>query len=337
MEEHGEIVLAHGGGGRLMHDLLKERILSRLGNPVLDRLDDSAVLEAVDGRLALTSDSYVVKPLFFKGGDIGKLAVCGTVNDLSVQGARPIALTLALIIEEGFALADLDRIIASVARAADDARVIIGAGDFKVVEKGSADGLFINTAGIGSIPDGVDVSSSHAKAGDLVIINGPLADHGISILCEREGLSFETDILSDCAPLSGMIRGVLQSGAEIHAMKDPTRGGLAAALCEIADNSGVTIEINEEDIPVQPSTLAACDMLGLDPLTVANEGKALIICGEDHGEKVLAALKKHRYGEASVIIGRVASAERAEVVLNTAIGGSRIIDMPYGELLPRIC
>lgn len=319
-----------------MHDLIKNIIASKLSNPVLDRFDDSALLDT-SGRLAFTTDSYVVRPLFFKGGDIGKLAVCGTVNDLAMQGANPVAISLSFIIEEGFSLNDLKKVVRSVASAAKSAEVFVATGDVKVVERGGADKLFVNTSGIGSVPRGVNVSSRNAKVGDVIIINGHIADHGVSILCGREGLEFESPVRSDCAPLASLTQAILLATKRVHCMKDPTRGGLAAALNEIASNSGVGIEIEESAIPVRKATLAACEMLGLDPLVVANEGKVLVVCPETVASGVLTRMRKHKYGKASRIVGKVVSKGKPEVILKTVIGGSRIIDMPYGELLPRIC
>lgn len=336
MNKSREVLLAHGGGGTLMQELIKNIIASQLSNPVLDRFDDSALLDT-RGRVAFTTDSYVVRPLFFKGGDIGKLAVCGTVNDLAMQGADPLAISLSFIIEEGFLLEDLKKIVKSIASTAKVAGVFVATGDLKVVEKGGADKLFVNTSGIGSVPKGIDVSSHNAKAGDVIIINGYIADHGVSILCEREGLEFETPVKSDCAPLASLTQTILGTTRHIHCMKDPTRGGLAAALNEIAASSGVSIEIKETKIPIRKSTFAACEMLGLDPLVVANEGKVVMVCPEAVASKILSEMHKHKYGRASKVIGKVISKGRPEVMLRTAIGGSRIVDMPYGELLPRIC
>lgn len=336
MNETEEILLAHGGGGILMQNLIKDVIASRLSNPVLDRFDDSALLDT-KGRLAFTTDSYVVRPLFFKGGDIGKLAVCGTVNDLAMQGAKPLAISLSFIIEEGFPIDNLRKIIKSIASTAKAAGVFVATGDMKVVEKGGADKIFLNTSGIGSVSAGVDVSSHNAKAGDVVIINGHIADHGVSILCEREGLEFELPVKSDCAPLAGLVQHILSVTKKVHCMKDPTRGGIAAALNEVASSSGVCIEIDESAIPVRRTTLAACEMLGLDPLVVANEGKIVAVCPERTASSVIKAMRSHRYGRASKIIGRVVGKGKPEVVMKTIIGGSRNVDMPYGELLPRIC
>jgi len=336
MNKSGNILLAHGGGGRLMHELIRDVIVPRLSNPVLDSLEDAAVIDVGRGPLAFTTDSYVVKPIFFRGGNIGRLSVCGTVNDLAVQGARPVALSLAFIIEEGFEIAKLEKIVASIAEAAEEAGVYIATGDLKVVENGGADGIFINTAGIGRVIEGTRVSSSNARQGDAVLINGPIAEHGLAIMCEREGVEFGTEIGSDCAPLAGMVGEILRAVPDVHCMKDPTRGGLAGALHEIAEKSRVTIEVHESDLPLTDATRSACDLLGLDPLSVANEGKVIVVCPGNRAQKALDAMKNHRYGREARIIGEV-SGSRAEVLLRTAVGGLRIIDMPYGELLPRIC
>jgi hydrogenase expression/formation protein HypE len=339
MNQSDHILLAHGGGGALMHTLIRDTIASKLKNPILEKFDDSAILAArrTAGRMAFTTDSYVVKPLFFKGGDIGKLAVCGTVNDLAMQGAKPVAISLSFIIEEGFPLDDLQKIVASIARTANEAKIFIATGDVKVVQRGGADGLFVNTSGIGFVPKGVNVSSHNAKPGDAVIINGFIADHGISIMCEREGLKFQTQTRSDCAPLADLVGAILGKTRNIHCMKDPTRGGIASALNEIAQNSGVSIEIDESEIPMREATFAACEMLGLDPLIVANEGKVIVVCPAALAGDVVRIMRKHRYGKAAKIIGRVMGKGKPEVILKTAVGGSRIVDMPYGELLPRIC
>lgn len=339
MSKSGYILLAHGGGGTLMHALIRDAIASKLKNPILEKFDDSAILNVrrTAGKIAFTTDSYVVKPLFFKGGDIGRLAVCGTVNDLAMQGARPVAISLSFIIEEGFPLDDLQKIVASVARTANEANVFVATGDVKVVQKGGADGLFVNTSGVGFIPKGINVSSHNAKPGDAVIINGFIADHGISIMCEREGLRFQTQTRSDCAPLAGLVGAILGRIRNIHCMKDPTRGGIASALNEIAQNSEVSIEIDESEIPIREATFAACEMLGFDPLIVANEGKVIVACPAALARAVVQTMRKHRYGKAAKIIGRVMGKGKPEVILKTAVGGSRIIDMPYGELLPRIC
>jgi hydrogenase expression/formation protein HypE len=329
------ILLAHGSGGKLMHDLIQS-FLPHLANPILEKMDDSAVFN-VKGRLAFTTDSYIVNPIFFPGGDIGKLAVCGTVNDLAMSGAKPLYLSLAFIIEEGLPINDLKKILASIKKAAAEADVKIVTGDTKVVNKGSADKLFINTAGVGIVPEGVNISVSNAKSGDKVILSGNIGDHGIAVLSQREGLKFDTPIPSDCAPLNGLAADMLKASKDIHCMRDPTRGGLATALNDFAEKSGVGIRIEEEKIPVDKAVLAACELLGLDPLYIANEGKLAAIVQAKDADAVLAAMKKNNYGKDAVIIGEVVQEHPKRVVMKTVLGASRIVDMPVGELLPRIC
>lgn len=329
------IVLGHGSGGTLSHDLLKRLFLPELGKAAPRTLDDSAVLNVEGLRLALTTDSHVVAPLFFPGGDIGRLAVCGTVNDLAMVGAAPIALTCGFVIEEGLSFEILQRVVQSMREAAAEAGVYIAAGDTKVVQKGSADKLFINTAGVGKIPDGADISGANAKVGDVVIISGTIGDHGIAVLSAREGLGFETDLQSDVAPLNHLVKAMMEAG-EIHALRDPTRGGLATTLVEIANQSNVTIEIQEQVLPVKPQVHAACEMLGFDPLYVANEGKLVAFVKAEDAEKILAAMKAAKYGEDAAVIGRIAEG-KPQVRLKTAIGGTRLVNMLPGEMLPRIC
>lgn len=331
------VLLAHGSGGTLSHDLVSERLLSHIGNATLGRLDDSAVLEA-EGRIAFTTDSYIVDPIFFPGGDIGRLAVCGTVNDLAVVGARPLCISLALIIEEGLPIAHLDRIMESVRAACDEAQVEIVTGDTKVVNRGKADKLFINTAGVGTIPRELDVSGHNARPGDRVLLSGTIADHGVAIMGSREGLSFSSDIESDCAPLNGLVTTMLEAGGDgVHAMRDPTRGGLASTLNEIASQSGVSIRIDEAHIPVAPGVRAACEMLGMDPLYVANEGKLAAIVSPQAAPAVLEAMRNHRYGKSAVDIGEVAEDKPGRVTMRTLMGPTRLVPMLAGELLPRIC
>ncbi|MCX7911941.1 MAG: hydrogenase expression/formation protein HypE [Dehalococcoidales bacterium] len=334
--DNEKVLLAHGSGGRLMHELI-ESFLGELRNPLLERMDDSAVFDSPGHRLAFTTDSYTVSPLFFPGGDIGRLAVCGTVNDLAMSGARPLYLSLAFIIEEGFALADLKKVLRSIKEAAEEAGVKVITGDTKVVNRGKADGLFINTSGIGIVPEGVEVSASRAAPGDMVIVSGNLGEHGIAVLSQREGLRFEIPVASDTAPLNGLVGEMLGASPNIHCLRDPTRGGLAATLNEFARSSRVGIRIEEEKIPVDGAVLAACEMLGLDPLYIANEGKLVAIVAPQDAAIVLAAMKRHRYGRNAAIIGEVVAARSGEVMLKTRFGSSRIIDMPAGELLPRIC
>ena len=330
------VVLGHGSGGRLSHALLERVILPALGGTAPRTLDDSAILEIDGGRLAFTTDSHVVNPLFFPGGDIGRLAVCGTVNDLAMIGAEPVALSIGCILEEGLPLETLDRVLRSVRAAADEAGVYLAAGDTKVVERGKADGLFLNTSGIGRLPAGRNISGANARPGDVVILSGAIGDHGIAVLSAREGLGFETDLRSDVAPLNGLVAAMLAAG-EIHAMRDPTRGGLATTLCEIAGQSGVGIELDEEAIPVHTPVRAACEMLGFDPLYVANEGKLVAFVSAASAPMVLAAMRAHKYGVEAAVIGRAVVQPRGKVHLRTAIGGTRIVDMLPGEMLPRIC
>jgi len=330
------ILLTHGSGGSLARELVEKSFLKVLNNPLLARLDDSAVFD-FSGTLAFTTDSHVVSPIFFPGGDIGRLAVCGTVNDLAMSGARPLYLSLALIIEEGLAMSDLDRVVASIQRAAEEAEVKIITGDTKVVSRGSADGLFINTAGIGVVPEGVNISGSNAKSGDKVILSGNIGDHSIAVLSKREGLSFATTLESDCAPLGSLVAEMIAVSSSIRCLRDPTRGGLAATLNEIAGQSAVGIRIEEEKIPVREEVLGACEMLGLDPLYLANEGKLVAVVPERDAEVVLKAMRANCYGKEAAIVGEVLSENPGRVVMKTGLGTSRIIDMLVGDPLPRIC
>jgi hydrogenase expression/formation protein HypE len=330
-----KILLAHGSGGKLSHDLI-ESFLPDLSNPLLDKLDDSAVFD-LSGRLAFTTDSYTVNPIFFPGGDIGKLAVCGTVNDLAMSGARPLYLSLAFIIEEGLPVADLKKVLTSIKETADEAGVKIITGDTKVVNRGSADKLFINTAGIGQVPEGVNISAASARPGDKIIINGNIGDHGIAVLSQREGLKFQLPVPSDCAPLNSLVADMLTASADIHCLRDPTRGGLATTLNDFAVQSNAGINIEEDKIPADKAVLAACELLGLDPLYIANEGKVVAIVPAKDAEKVLNAMKKNKYGQDAAIIGDVTEKRPGRVVMKTSLGSSRIVDMPVGELLPRIC
>lgn len=331
-----KILLAHGSGGRLAHELVEKGFVKTLNNPLLAKLDDSAVFE-LSGRLAFTTDSYVVSPIFFPGGDIGRLAVCGTVNDLAMSGARPLYLSLSFIIEEGLPRDELKKITASVRRAAREAKVEIVTGDTKVVNRGSADKLFVNTAGVGLIPEGVNISGSNARPGDKVILSGTIGDHGIAVLSQREGLSFSTTLESDCAPLGGLVADMLAANRNIHCLRDPTRGGLATTLNELATQSGVSIRIEEDRIPVREEVLGACEMLGFDPLYVANEGKLVAVVAAEDADPVLRAMRKNRYGKAAALIGEVKAENPGRVVMRTSLGASRIVDMLVGDLLPRIC
>jgi len=331
-----KILLAHGSGGKLARDLVEKTFISALANPLLNRLDDSAVMD-FSGRLAFTTDSYVVKPIFFPGGDIGKLAVCGTVNDLAMSGAKPLYLSLAFIIEEGLPRDELNKIVSSVRKAAQEAEVEIVTGDTKVVNRGSADKLFINTAGVGIIAEGIDISGDRARPGDKVILSGTIGDHGIAVLSQREGLGFSTQLESDCAPLGRLVAEMLAVNADIHCLRDPTRGGLATTLNELARQSKVSIRIEEEKIPARQEVLAACEMLGFDPLYVANEGKLVAMVPAKDADKVLKAMQGNRYGTGAAIIGEVQAAHPGRVVMKTCMGTSRIIDMLVGDPLPRIC
>jgi hydrogenase expression/formation protein HypE len=330
------ILLAHGSGGRLAHDIIRNSFVSSLSNPILTQLDDSAVIEPA-GRLAFTTDSYVVQPIFFPGGDIGKLAVCGTVNDLAMAGATPLYLSLAFIIEEGLPLSDLKKVVDSIKEATTEAGVTVITGDTKVVNRGTADKLFINTAGIGTVPAGLNISGHNARPGDILILSGTVGDHGIAVLSQREGVNFATKLKSDCAPLNGLVAEMLNASDNIHCLRDPTRGGLATTLNEIAEQSGVSIRIDEEKIPVREEVASACEMLGLDPLYVANEGKLIAMVAPEDAEKILKQMKKHRYGRDAAIIGEIKEENPGRVVMKTGLGTTRIIDMLVGEPLPRIC
>jgi hydrogenase expression/formation protein HypE len=330
------VMLGHGSGGKLTHDLIKRLFLPELGQSAPRSLDDSAILTINGQRLALTTDSHVVAPLFFPGGDIGRLAVCGTVNDLAMAGANPVALTCAFVIEEGLSFDVLQRVVQSMHASAAEAGVFIAAGDTKVVGKGGADRLFINTAGIGCVPEGVDISGANAQEGDVIIISGTLGDHGIAVLSAREGLGFETDLQSDVAPLNHLVHAMLAAGV-VSVLRDPTRGGLATTLVEIAAQSNVTVQIEEQALPVRPQVRAACEMLGFDPLYVANEGKLVAFVPARDADKVLAAMRAARYGGDAAVIGKVIAAGKPQVHLKTIIGGTRLVDMLPGEMLPRIC
>ena len=336
--EEKRVLLAHGGGGVMMRELIGEVVLRHLGNPTLSRLEDAALLAPQSARLAFTTDAFVVKPLFFRGGDVGRLAVCGTVNDLACVGAAPIALSLAMVIEEGLPLATLERVFASVAATAKEADVQVVAGDTKVVERGAADGLYLVTAGVGAVPDGVALSPANVRPGDAVLVTGSLGDHGIAIISERNGLEFETPVESDVAPLAGLAAHLLAvSPGDVHCMRDPTRGGTAAVLNEIAEAAGVEIEIEEASLPIGREVAGACDMLGLDPLYVPNEGRFVIFCAEKAAGAIERRMREHPLGAGTVRIGTVGRGRPGRVTLRTRIGGTRIVAMPYGEQLPRIC
>jgi len=331
-----KVILAHGSGGRLSHDLIEKYLLPHLGNTILGRMDDSAVLD-LKGRIAFTTDSYVIKPVFFPGGDIGRLAVCGTINDLATSGAEAKYISLSLIIEEGFPFADLEGIISSVSGTAKEAGVQVVTGDTKVVDHGSADRIFINTSGIGIIPEGIDISGGNAREGDKVIISGTVGDHGIAVMAQREGLKFSVPVVSDCAPLNGLVSDILKVSGKIRCLRDPTRGGLATTLNEIAAQSNAGILIEDKKIPVKDAVRGMCEILGFDPVYIANEGKMVIIAAAEDAGRIIDALQKNKYGRDAVVIGEVTSQHRGRVILKTALGASRILDMPAGDLLPRIC
>ena len=334
--QHETVQMAHGAGGRLSQELTARVFMPHLGNPVLDQLDDQARFEAEPGRIGFTTDTYVVSPIFFPGGNIGDLAVNGTVNDLAVGGAVPRYLSAGFVLEEGLPLADLERIVASMAEAARKAGVVIACGDTKVVQKGQCDRIFINTSGVGFISPGRDVSCRNLRPGDAVILSGTIGDHGMAILTTREGLSFQSRITSDSAALNGMIADLL-AAANVHAMRDPTRGGVAATLNELASSSSVGIELDEAAIPVREEVRGAAELLGIDPLTVANEGKVLIVVPAAEAEAALAAMRAHEHGKEAAIIGKVKEEHPGMVVMRTPFGSRRIVEMPLGEQLPRIC
>jgi len=330
------ILLAHGSGGKLSHDLIEKNFVSTLGNPILNKLDDSAVFELC-GRLAFTTDSYTVNPIFFPGGDIGKLAVCGTVNDLAMSGATPLYLSLSFIIEEGLPTNELEKIVNSICQAVNEAKVQIITGDTKVVNQGAADKLFINTSGVGLVPPGVDISGANAIPGDKVILSGSLGEHGIAVLSQRQGLEFNVPIESDCAPLNRLVAEMLAVTTNLHCLRDPTRGGLATTLNEFARQSNVGIKIEEDTLPVNEAVQAACELLGFDPLHMANEGKLVAVVASSDADKILAKMRQNRYGTEANIIGEIVEEHPGRVIMKTHLGSSRIVDMPVGELLPRIC
>ncbi|UCD64108.1 MAG: hydrogenase expression/formation protein HypE [Candidatus Zixiibacteriota bacterium] len=334
--EHDTIQLAHGSGGKMMTDLISRLFVWAFDNPALNKQDDQAVVEIGKQRLSFTTDSFVVDPIFFPGGDIGELAVYGTVNDICMNGARPLYLSVGMIIEEGMPLADLEKIVVSMKRAAEEAGVVIVTGDTKVVNKGKGDKLFINTAGIGILEHDYTISADQLRPGDKILLSGTIGDHGIAVLSKREGLSFETPVESDTCPLNSLVAQILKAG-HVHAMRDPTRGGVAATLNEFAHASDVGIHIREDHIPVKPAVSGACEVLGLDLLYVANEGKLIAAVPPDKAEAVLRAMKSHPLGQDAAMIGEVTSEQPGMVSMTTRIGGRRIVDMPVAEQLPRIC
>ncbi len=336
------VTLAHGSGGKAMRDLIEDVFVGAFDNPALAPLEDQArldlgALRAAGDRLAFTTDSYVVDPLVFPGGDIGRLAVCGTVNDLAVGGARPLYLSCGMIIEEGMPVDDLREIAASMRTAAEEAGVSIVTGDTKVVPRGAADKLFINTAGVGAIREGLEIAAGRAAPGDAVLVNGLLGDHGAAILDARGDLALETPIESDCRPLNGLIDAVLDACPGIHCLRDATRGGVATVLNEFAQASGTEIEIDETALPLREAVKGFCEILGLDPVYLANEGKLVLVLPEMHADAALAAMRAHPAGRDATRVGRVVDGSPGRVVMNTALGGKRIVDMLVGEQLPRIC
>ena len=335
--EYDKVILAHGGGGKLSNQLIGKMFFPSFANEYLGKAHDGAVLNIGGQRIAFSTDSYIVQPIFFPGGNIGELAVNGTVNDLSCCGAQPLYLSLSFIIEEGFPMEDLWTIVQSIKKSCIEAGVQIVTGDTKVTEKGKSDGIFINTSGIGLIPEGIHISPENAKPGDLIIINGRIAEHGIAVLSSRKSLGYETTILSDTAPLNHMVSAVLKSVPGVHVMRDPTRGGLSSSLNEIAAASGTGILIEEDAIPIAEEVKGACEILGFDPLYIANEGKILFFVPGAGADRVLEAMRSHPGGSEAAVIGRVMSDHPGIVRMKTSIGSTRIVDMISGEQLPRIC
>ena len=335
--KNGRIDMSHGSGGKAMAQLVDELFFTAFANPLLEQRNDQAMFEVSAGRMVMTTDSYVVSPLFFPGGDIGSLAVHGTVNDIAMAGAKPLYLTAGFIIEEGFPLSDLNRIVSSMAAAARTAGVAIVTGDTKVVERGKGDDVFINTTGIGVVPPGVSPSGDRARPGDVILVSGTIGDHGVAIMSTREGLSFDTSTISDSAALHGLVAAMVTAVPDIHVMRDPTRGGLATTLNEIAHQSGVGMVLEEDAIPVRGEVAAACELLGLDPLYVANEGKLVAICAPEDAETLLNVMRGHPLGSDAAIIGTVREDDHRFVQLETTFGGKRIVDWLAGEQLPRIC
>ena len=332
-----KVMLDHGSGGKISHRMTQDLLLPAFNNPILSELNDGAIFELGGLRLGFSTDSYTVDPIFFPGGNIGELAVYGTVNDLAMCGAEPAYLSAALIIEEGFGLDQLQAIVSAMSRAAAHAGVTVVTGDTKVVPRGAADKIFINTSGIGVIPSGVQVASHRARPGDRVLLSGTIADHGVSVLASREGLSFQTSVQSDTAPLNHMVRSMLAARPGVHALRDPTRGGLGTALNEIAEKSAVGIRIREDRIAVKAEVAGLCELLGLDPLYLANEGKLIAFVAPEDADAVLAAMRRDTYGRDAVLIGDVTAEHPGKVFMDTRIGGTRIVDMLTGEQLPRIC
>jgi hydrogenase expression/formation protein HypE len=334
---YNEIVLAHGSGGKLSHQLMEKMVFPQFWNELLEPLHDGAIFSIGGQRVAFSTDSYVVNPIFFPGGDIGKLAVYGTVNDLAMCGARPLYLSVGFILEEGTAMEDFWRVVQSMRGAASAAGVILVTGDTKVVDRGKADKIFINTSGIGAIPEGINIAPSRARPKDKIILSGAMAVHGIAIMSTREGLEFESEIASDTAPLNGLVETILAANKDVHVLRDPTRGGITSALTEIAQAAKVGMLLNEDAIPISEEVKGACEILGLDPLYVANEGKLLAITAASDANRVLAAMQSHPLGSEAAIIGEVTDEHPGFVMMKTRVGGKRVVDMLSGEQLPRIC
>lgn len=332
-----QILLAHGSGGTMMRELIEDVFLARFDDPALLRMDDAASLDVPVGRIALSTDTYVVQPIFFPGGDIGRLAVCGTVNDVATSGATPLYLSVGFVLEEGFAVADLRRVLESMVDSAAEAGVRIVTGDTKVVDRGHGDGIYINTAGIGVLAEGVALSGANCRPGDKVLLSGTLGDHGIAVISVREGISFSTDITSDAAPLGRLTAAVLAAAPDTRCFRDPTRGGLASTLNELAMASGTSITVDEASVPVHDQVRGACEMLGYDVFQVANEGKMVAIVPPEQADEALAAMRSAPYGAEATVVGEVAQGPAGKVYVATTFGAKRIMDMLVGEQLPRIC
>jgi len=333
----GKVDMGHGSGGRAMSQLIKQLFIKHLNNPLLAQGNDQASFATAAGRMVMSTDGHVISPLFFPGGDIGSLAVHGTVNDVAMAGAKPLYLAAGFILEEGFPLIDLECIVISMAKAADVAGVSVVTGDTKVVERGKGDGVYITTTGVGVVPEGVTISGDRAQPGDVVLLSGSIGDHGVAVLSKRENLDFETTIESDSAALDGLVAAMVAAVPQLHCLRDPTRGGLATSLNELAEQSGVGMQLDESAILVKAQVAAACELLGLDPLYIANEGKLIAICAESDAETLLSVMRAHSLGQDAAIIGRVVADEHQMVQMQTRFGGQRVVDWLAGEQLPRIC